>query len=266
MDAPWANDLAASPWLLPALFALVVGDAFLVILPSETAVVALGALFATTGSPPLLAVLPIAALAQSRVFARLCTGALLYSCLPPDTFRLPELPSTSQPAPGASRSHTIYRSPPSPPPRTPVPNPPSAPPTALPRRGREVGLLQRGHRRTRRRSTAGESAARGSDIYPRHDRARYRRRQNHCEDGHAPRRIHDDRGVHGDRNIPRSRSHGLAEIAGAKTPRARRYAHPCRVPASTRRRGIQPKGMSTFVGCQTPRKPWRVSDATRDAQ
>ncbi|PDQ34733.1 MAG: hypothetical protein B5766_09730 [Candidatus Lumbricidophila eiseniae] len=62
MDAPWANDLAASPWLLPALFALVVGDAFLVILPSETAVVALGALFATTGSPPLLAVLPIAAL------------------------------------------------------------------------------------------------------------------------------------------------------------------------------------------------------------
>src|SRR6218665_1668770 len=62
MDAPWANDLAASPWLLPALFALVVGDAFLVILPSDTAAVALGALFGTPGSPPLLAVFPIAAL------------------------------------------------------------------------------------------------------------------------------------------------------------------------------------------------------------
>src|SRR6218665_2685465 len=71
MDAPWANDLAASPWLLPALFALVVGDAFLVILPSETAVVALGALFATTGSPPLLAVLPIGALGAP-------TGGLLW--------------------------------------------------------------------------------------------------------------------------------------------------------------------------------------------
>src|SRR6218665_1011228 len=99
MDAPWANDLAASPWLLPALFALVVGDAFLVILPSETAVVALGALFATTGSEPLPVTCSAtslvagsdwtggsgsvagASLAQSRVFARLCTGALLYSCL-----------------------------------------------------------------------------------------------------------------------------------------------------------------------------------------
>ena len=53
--------LAASPWLLPALFALVVGDAFLVVLPSETVVVALGALSATTGAPALAAIIPVAA-------------------------------------------------------------------------------------------------------------------------------------------------------------------------------------------------------------
>ncbi|GAA2457671.1 DedA family protein [Agromyces soli] len=53
--------LAASPWLLPALFALVVGDAFLVVLPSETLVVALGALAATTGHPNPLVVIPVAA-------------------------------------------------------------------------------------------------------------------------------------------------------------------------------------------------------------
>jgi len=55
------GSLAASPWLLPALFALVVGDAFLVILPSETLVVALGALAATTGHPNPLLVVPVAA-------------------------------------------------------------------------------------------------------------------------------------------------------------------------------------------------------------
>lgn len=54
-------ELAASPWLLPALFALVVGDAFLVVLPSETLVVALGALAATTGQPNPWLVVPIAA-------------------------------------------------------------------------------------------------------------------------------------------------------------------------------------------------------------
>jgi len=53
--------LAASPWLLPALFALVVGDAFLVVLPSETLVVALGALAATTGHPNPFVVIPVAA-------------------------------------------------------------------------------------------------------------------------------------------------------------------------------------------------------------
>jgi len=53
--------IAASPWVLPVLFALVVGDAFLVVLPSETLVVALGALSASTGSPALGLVVPVAA-------------------------------------------------------------------------------------------------------------------------------------------------------------------------------------------------------------
>ncbi|MBM7831002.1 membrane protein DedA with SNARE-associated domain [Agromyces cerinus] len=61
MDDAWLASLAASPWLLPMLFALVVGDAFLVVLPSETLVVALGALAATTGSPALWQVVPVAA-------------------------------------------------------------------------------------------------------------------------------------------------------------------------------------------------------------
>ena len=61
VDDAWITALAESAWLVPALFALVVGDAFLVVLPSETAVVALGALWATTGAPPLLAIVPAAA-------------------------------------------------------------------------------------------------------------------------------------------------------------------------------------------------------------
>lgn len=61
MDDAWISALAESPWLLPALFGLVVGDAFLVILPSETAVVALGAVSATTDAPAIGAILPVAA-------------------------------------------------------------------------------------------------------------------------------------------------------------------------------------------------------------
>ncbi|TXK19813.1 DedA family protein [Homoserinibacter sp. GY 40078] len=60
MDA-WLEAVAASPWLLLALFALVVGDAFLVVLPSETLVVAAGALAASSGSPSPWLVIPIAA-------------------------------------------------------------------------------------------------------------------------------------------------------------------------------------------------------------
>ncbi len=58
----WIAALVDSPWLYPAVFALVVGDAFLVVLPSETVVVALGALAASTGSPPLGLLVPVAAL------------------------------------------------------------------------------------------------------------------------------------------------------------------------------------------------------------
>ncbi|RXZ46403.1 hypothetical protein ESP57_15960 [Agromyces fucosus] len=61
MDDAWLTGLAASPWLLPSVFALVVADAFLVVLPSETVVVALGAVSATTGAPPFWLLLPVAA-------------------------------------------------------------------------------------------------------------------------------------------------------------------------------------------------------------
>ncbi|WP_157981535.1 DUF5302 domain-containing protein [Protaetiibacter intestinalis] len=61
MDSAWLEAVAASPWLLLVLFALVVGDAFLVVLPSETLVVALGALAAATGHPALALVVAVAA-------------------------------------------------------------------------------------------------------------------------------------------------------------------------------------------------------------
>jgi membrane protein DedA with SNARE-associated domain len=57
----WIEALSTSPWLFPAVFALVVGDAFLVVLPSETVVVALGALAGATGSPQLAILIPVAA-------------------------------------------------------------------------------------------------------------------------------------------------------------------------------------------------------------
>lgn len=53
--------MAASPWIYGALFLLVVADAFLVVLPSETLVVALGALAAADGQPSLGLVIPVAA-------------------------------------------------------------------------------------------------------------------------------------------------------------------------------------------------------------
>ena len=59
----WMTGLASSPFLFPALFLLTVGDAFLVILPSETVVVALGAISAATGSPPIVPLLAVAAVA-----------------------------------------------------------------------------------------------------------------------------------------------------------------------------------------------------------
>lgn len=73
MDAAWLDAVASSPWLLVVLFVLVVGDAFLVVLPSETLVVALGALAASTGEPSLWLVVPIAAVG-AVIGDSLCAG------------------------------------------------------------------------------------------------------------------------------------------------------------------------------------------------
>lgn len=61
LPADLLADLAHGPWALPALFALVALDALLVVVPGEAAVTALGALATATGSPPLLAVIVVAA-------------------------------------------------------------------------------------------------------------------------------------------------------------------------------------------------------------
>ncbi|WP_343892083.1 DedA family protein, partial [Agromyces luteolus] len=61
VDSEWIVAVAGSAWLFPVLFALVVGDAFLVVLPSETAVVALGAIAGATGNPALPLVIATAA-------------------------------------------------------------------------------------------------------------------------------------------------------------------------------------------------------------
>lgn len=53
---------AAAWWVYPALFALVIGDAFLVVLPSETAVVALASLAVAGGHPFVPFLLAVAAL------------------------------------------------------------------------------------------------------------------------------------------------------------------------------------------------------------
>ncbi|WES65877.1 VTT domain-containing protein [Microbacter sp. GSS18] len=55
--------LASGPWALPVLYALVLGDAFLVVVPGEAAVTAFGALAVMIGRPPLPAVIAVAALA-----------------------------------------------------------------------------------------------------------------------------------------------------------------------------------------------------------
>jgi len=56
----WLLAMAASPWVFPVLFVLTVADAFLVILPSETAVTALGAIAASSGSPDLVLLVGVA--------------------------------------------------------------------------------------------------------------------------------------------------------------------------------------------------------------
>lgn len=59
IDELLAN-LAPSPWALPAMFVLVLCDAFLVVVPGEAAVAGLGALAVAHGQPPLLAVIGVA--------------------------------------------------------------------------------------------------------------------------------------------------------------------------------------------------------------
>ena len=57
----WLLSIAGSPWIYAALFLLVVADAFLVVLPSETLVVALGALAAAGAEPSVFLLVPVAA-------------------------------------------------------------------------------------------------------------------------------------------------------------------------------------------------------------
>ncbi|WP_411699453.1 DedA family protein [Conyzicola sp.] len=57
--------LAASPWVYVVVFVLTVLDAFFIIVPSETVVVALGALALSTGSPELAVLIPVAAVAAT---------------------------------------------------------------------------------------------------------------------------------------------------------------------------------------------------------
>jgi len=56
----WLLEIAASGWVFPALYLLTVADAFLVVLPSETAVTALGAISASSGSPGLALLIGVA--------------------------------------------------------------------------------------------------------------------------------------------------------------------------------------------------------------
>lgn len=62
MGIPWLDGLIGSGWLYPALYLFVVADAFLVVVPSEVAVAALGALAVSTGTPSIWLVLLVAAL------------------------------------------------------------------------------------------------------------------------------------------------------------------------------------------------------------
>ena len=57
----WIDLAARGPWLYAVVFGLVIADAFVVVLPSETLVVALGSLAFSTGSPNIWLLLPVAA-------------------------------------------------------------------------------------------------------------------------------------------------------------------------------------------------------------
>lgn len=57
----WMLAVASSPWVYPVTAVLIVADAFLVVVPSETVVVALGALALSTGTPSVWVLVPVAA-------------------------------------------------------------------------------------------------------------------------------------------------------------------------------------------------------------
>ena len=59
--APWIQVAAQGPWLYIVVILLVIADAFVVVLPSETVVVALGSLAFSTGAPNILLLLAVAA-------------------------------------------------------------------------------------------------------------------------------------------------------------------------------------------------------------
>ncbi|GAB3145568.1 hypothetical protein GCM10027058_02100 [Microbacterium neimengense] len=63
MAEPFLTDLASSPWALPLMALLVFADALLVVIPGEVAVTAMGALAVSTGQPPIVAVVAVAAAA-----------------------------------------------------------------------------------------------------------------------------------------------------------------------------------------------------------
>ena len=57
----WMLAAASSPWVYLLTAALIIADAFLVIVPSETIVVALGSLALSSGTPSLWLLVPVAA-------------------------------------------------------------------------------------------------------------------------------------------------------------------------------------------------------------
>ncbi|MCT9821525.1 VTT domain-containing protein [Microbacterium sp. W1N] len=63
MTAELIDAVAGGGWTLAVMFALVLLDAVIVVVPGEIAVSALGSLAVTTGSPPLPAVIAVAAVA-----------------------------------------------------------------------------------------------------------------------------------------------------------------------------------------------------------
>lgn len=59
----WVLDASGSPWVLPIVALLTILDAFLVIVPSETVVVALATLSISSGTPNLALLIIVAAIA-----------------------------------------------------------------------------------------------------------------------------------------------------------------------------------------------------------